>query len=112
MWIMQRYQKNDNVSAFLGKLHVDQKFASFSETNPKDALREFGIDVPTSVALKAVRDTDNVKYLHIPQAPVEGVIGDSDLMNAQGGTTPVCISGAITIYFTDVSAVGTNGTFR
>ncbi|MDP5219145.1 hypothetical protein Q5Y75_18145 [Ruegeria sp. 2205SS24-7] len=104
--------KVDNESAFLGKLRDDPKFANFSEASPKAALRELGIDLPKGVELKAVRDTDTVKYLHIPQAPVEGEIADSDLMNVQGGTTPVCITGAIAIYFTAVSAVGTNGTFR
>ncbi|WP_372571993.1 nitrile hydratase subunit alpha [Ruegeria jejuensis] len=104
-------QKNKNGMELLNKLQADPGFVGFCESNPKEALQEFGIDVPNGVELKVVKDTDDVKYLHIPQAPAEGEIGDSDLMNAQGGTTMGCFSAVVSIYYTVVSIVGGTGTF-
>ena len=77
---------------FLNKVWTDAAFRARLESNPKAVLKEMGGQVPDDLEIKVVRDTDRVKYLHIPSPPPEGEISDADLEQAQGGTTPACIS--------------------
>ncbi|WP_372573260.1 hypothetical protein [Ruegeria jejuensis] len=69
-----------------------QAFLALLEDDPKAALVDYIGAVPEGVEIKVVRDTDRVKYLQIPAAPVQDEITDLDLLEAQGGSTPVCIS--------------------
>ena len=61
------------------------------ESDPKAALAEIGGEVPDGVEVRVARDTDAVKYLHIPSPPPQGEISDADLVGAQGGSTPLCV---------------------
>lgn len=75
---------------FLNKVWSDDAYRAQLQDNPKAALAEFGTQISDDVEIKFVMDTDKVKYLHIPNAPVEGEISDTDLIGAVGGTTPIC----------------------
>ncbi|MEX0350316.1 MAG: hypothetical protein AB3N15_12915 [Paracoccaceae bacterium] len=81
--------KNAN---FYERARQDEAFIAQLEADPKAALADYVGALPESVEIKVVRDTDRVKYLHIPEAPVQDEISDLELLEAQGGTTPVCIS--------------------
>ena len=74
---------------FLNKVWTDEAFRARLESDPKAVLKEMGGRVPDDVQIKVVRDTDRVKYLHIPLPPPEGEISDADLEKAQGGLTIV-----------------------
>ena len=87
---------------FLNKVWTDEAFRARLESDPKAVLKEMGGQVPDDVQIKVVRDTDRVKYLHIPSPPPEGEISDADLEKAQGGTTPACIAVTYTIVPTSV----------
>ena len=72
---------------FLNRAWTDSAFRTRLENDPNSVFAEMGVNISENVELKIVFDTDNVKYLHIPSAPVEGEVSDDDLLNAQGGTT-------------------------
>ncbi|MEX0347909.1 MAG: nitrile hydratase subunit alpha [Paracoccaceae bacterium] len=76
---------------FLDKVWSDDAYRARLQEDPKSALIELGSHIPEGVDIECVMDTDTVKYLHIPAAPSAREISDRDLMDAQGGTTPVCI---------------------
>ena len=80
---------------FLNKVWTDEAFRARLESDPKAVLKEMGGQVPDDVQIKVVRDTDRVKYLHIPSPPPEGEISDADLEKAQGGTTVVCLASIV-----------------
>jgi len=81
---------------FFNKVWTDEAFRTRLENDPRAVLKEIGGNVPDDVQVKVVRDTDTVKYLHIPSPPPEGEISDADLEKAQGGTTPFCITMLVT----------------
>ncbi|MDP5216753.1 NHLP leader peptide family RiPP precursor [Ruegeria sp. 2205SS24-7] len=84
-------------TAFFEKVWNDDAFAQALEDNPKSALAELGQTPPENVDIRVVRDTEKVKYLHIPAAPKEGEISDAELLDAQGGTTLACVSLSVTV---------------
>ncbi|MEX0350270.1 MAG: NHLP leader peptide family RiPP precursor [Paracoccaceae bacterium] len=96
-------------AAFLEKVWNDEAFAKALEADPQSVLAEYGGDVPADVNIRVVRDTEKVKYLHIPAVPAQAEVSDADLMHAQGGTTPLCsvIAGTIVT----VAAVSVSATF-
>lgn len=96
-------------AAFFEKIWNDDTFARALEMNPRAALAEFGNDLPENVDIRVVRDTEKVKYLHIPAVPVDMELSDADLISAQGGTTPLCsvILGSII----SVGSVSVSATF-
>ena len=75
---------------FLHKVWTDDAFAARLEGDPKAVFAEMGSQIPDDLEIRVVRDTDNVKHLHIPAAPSEGEISDGDLAGAQGGTSFGC----------------------
>lgn len=82
----------DATSAFLDRVWNDETFAARLEQDPKSAMAEYFGEMPEGVELKVVWDAPDVKHLHIPAAPIEGEIDESDLLGAQGGTTNACIT--------------------
>ncbi|MEX0348269.1 MAG: hypothetical protein AB3N15_02515 [Paracoccaceae bacterium] len=82
-------------SEFLNKVWTDKDFARQLEEDPKTALAEFDLNIPDDVEIRIVRDTESEKHLHIPVAPAEGEISEADLLEAQGGTTIICLSGTV-----------------
>jgi hypothetical protein len=88
---------------FLNKVWTDEAFRARLESDPKAVLKEMGGQVPDDLEIKVVRDTDRVKYLHIPSPPSEGEISDADLEKAQGGTTPLCV--AVTTLVTMITSL-------
>lgn len=84
-------------AAFLEKVWNDDAFAQALEDDPKAVLAELGGTAPENVEIRVVRDTDKVKYLHIPAAPPEGEVSDAELLDAQGGTTLACVSISVTV---------------
>lgn len=82
---------------FLKKVWSDDAYRAQLQDDPKAALAEFGAQISDDVEIEFVMDTDKVKYLHIPYAPAYGEISDSDLLNAVGGSTPLCYAAAVSI---------------
>ena len=66
---------------------TDDAFAARLESDPKAVLAELGGQVGDDVEVRVVRDTEKVKYVHIPAAPFEGEVSDKDLVQIQGGLT-------------------------
>ncbi|MDP5216898.1 NHLP leader peptide family RiPP precursor [Ruegeria sp. 2205SS24-7] len=96
-------------AAFFEKIWNDDAFARALEANPRAALAEFGNNLPENVDIRVVRDTEKVKYLHIPAVPVDMELSDADLISAQGGTTPLC--GVILGSIISVASVSVSATF-
>ncbi|WP_372571081.1 NHLP leader peptide family RiPP precursor [Ruegeria jejuensis] len=84
-------------AAFFERVWTDDAFAQALEDNPKAALAELGGTLPEDVEIRVVHDADKVKYLHIPAAPPEGEVSDADLLDAQGGTSLVCVSISVSV---------------
>ncbi|MDP5219152.1 nitrile hydratase subunit alpha [Ruegeria sp. 2205SS24-7] len=99
MTIQNQMQNTAEVqkAEFLNKVWSDDAYRAQLQDDPKAALAEFGTQIPNDVEIKFVMDTDKVKYLHIPYVATEGEISDSDLLNAVGGTTPLCYVAAVSI---------------
>ena len=76
---------------FLHRVWTDDAFAARLEGDPKAVFAEMGSQIDDEVEIRVVRDTDTVKHLHIPAAPSEGEITDTDLVSAQGGTSFACV---------------------
>ncbi|MDP5218118.1 hypothetical protein Q5Y75_12885 [Ruegeria sp. 2205SS24-7] len=95
-----------NVHPILTRALEDADYITRLQDNPRAALEEVVGPLPEDVEYRLVRDTANVRYLHIPQPPSEDEISDVDLLSAQGGTTPGCVTFAM-ISLTAASAVGT-----
>ena len=72
-------------SDILNKAWTDDAFMHRLESDPRAALTETGHEVPEDVEVRLVRDSDNVRYLHVPTAPYEDDLSDADLMVANGG---------------------------
>ncbi|MDP5217626.1 hypothetical protein Q5Y75_10385 [Ruegeria sp. 2205SS24-7] len=89
-------------AAFLEKIWNDESFAQSLKADPKAVLAEFGDGILGDVDIRVVRDTEKVKYLHIPAPPARKEVSDAELMNVQGGTTPGC---AITVAFTLTASI-------
>ncbi|WP_372571991.1 hypothetical protein [Ruegeria jejuensis] len=83
---------NPATAAFLDRVWTDEAFAARLDRDPKSAMAEYFGEMPEGLEVRVVRDTPDVKHLHIPAAPVEGEIDESDLMGAQGGTTNNCMT--------------------
>lgn len=81
----------------------DPVFARELQNDPHAALASYFEGIPSDYEIRVVQDSSDTKYLHIPTPPTEGEIDERDLLQAQGGTTPVCVSYIVT---TIVSAVG------
>ena len=79
---------------------TDEAFRARLESDPKAVLKEMGGQIPDDVQIKVVRDSDRVKYLHIPSPPPEGEISDADLEKAKGGTTSWIAASLISIIIT------------
>ena len=50
---------------FLHKVWTDDAFAARLEGDPKAVFAEMGSQIPDDLEIRVVRDTDNVKHLHI-----------------------------------------------
>ncbi len=71
---------------------TDDAFRAELMANPKQVLTDYGADIPPGVSVEVVEDAASTWHFVLPAAPEEGEISDSDLVGANGGTTPTCIS--------------------
>ncbi|MDP5219151.1 NHLP leader peptide family RiPP precursor [Ruegeria sp. 2205SS24-7] len=90
----------------LNKAWNDNAFMAQLESDPRAALASAGHNIPEDVEIKVVRDNGETRFLHVPSAPQQGEISDSDLLSAQGGTTFVCVATAGIVTSAVVSAGG------
>ncbi|MDP5216127.1 hypothetical protein Q5Y75_02755 [Ruegeria sp. 2205SS24-7] len=93
---------SDKLAAIYERAWSDKAFSTRLESNTRAAIEEVVGELPQDMELKVVRDTAGTKYLHIPAAPKQGEISDQDLMEAQGGTSPICASVWMTITLASV----------
>ncbi|MDP5220955.1 NHLP leader peptide family RiPP precursor [Ruegeria sp. 2205SS24-7] len=91
-------------AAFFEKVWNDEAFARALEDDPKSALAELGGSPPENVEVRVVRDSDKVKYLHIPAAPQQCEISDAELLEVQGGTTGVCAGISLVVVTVSVAS--------
>ncbi|MDP5218357.1 hypothetical protein Q5Y75_14085 [Ruegeria sp. 2205SS24-7] len=96
--------EKDKLRALCERAWNDDEFAARLNSDPNSAVREYLVDLPEDISLKVVRDSDRVKYFHIPAAPTEGEVSDMDLLHVQGGTTPVCVGASVVITAVTVTA--------
>ncbi|MDP5218358.1 hypothetical protein Q5Y75_14090 [Ruegeria sp. 2205SS24-7] len=87
--------EGDKLKALYERAWSDEEFAARLNSDAKSAVAEYLGDLPEDLSLKVVRDSDRVKYLHIPAAPTDGEISEMDLLQVQGGTTPACVSASV-----------------
>ncbi|MDP5220923.1 NHLP leader peptide family RiPP precursor [Ruegeria sp. 2205SS24-7] len=97
---------------FYSRMRTDENYRNTLIENPRQAARDLGVEVPEGVDVKVVMDNENVRYFHIPFAPVEGEITDQDLLLSQGGTTLACsiiaASGVVTAIASATAIVSIN----
>ncbi|MCC5789719.1 MAG: NHLP leader peptide family RiPP precursor [Opitutales bacterium] len=80
---------NQILAALATQARKDPTFKERLLTDPKALLREKGIDLPESLRLKIVEDTDpHLITLHLPPAPSEDLT-DEELEAVSGGGTEV-----------------------
>ncbi len=58
-------------SKVIARAWKDEEFCKKLLTNPKEALKEFGIDLPENVHITAVQEEANHLYFVLPQLPVQ-----------------------------------------
>jgi Nitrile hydratase, alpha chain len=71
-------------SQVVARAWTDGSFKKRLFANPKDALREFGIEVPASVQVKVTEDTATVINLTLPAIPT-GELSVPELEKVSGG---------------------------
>lgn len=81
----------------LNRAWADNEFMTQLENEPKRALKTIGATIPDNVNVKVVRDSGNVRYIHIPRAPTENELNDAELLNANAGTAFFCASIVVTL---------------
>ncbi|MEX0351097.1 MAG: hypothetical protein AB3N15_16865 [Paracoccaceae bacterium] len=89
------FDTSDNtakLAALYERAWNDKDFSARLDSDATSALEEVFGTLPEGVTFKVVRDTADTKHLHIPAAPAQAEVSDLDLLGAQGGTTPGCIS--------------------
>jgi len=79
-----RGEMQDLLSKFAAE---DPKYRTALLSNPGDIVsRQFGLDVPAGVAVKAVEDTAETMHIVVPHVAAEGAeLGDADLERVAGG---------------------------
>ncbi|WP_372573906.1 hypothetical protein [Ruegeria jejuensis] len=74
----------------------DPVFSRELQTDPHKALAAYFEGISVDCEVRVVQDSMDTKYLHIPAAPAQGEIDERDLVQVQGGTTPVCFGYIVT----------------
>lgn len=64
---------------------TDNSFKERLLTNPKDALKEVGVQVPANVDVKIAEESPTVMNLTLPAKPA-GAVSERELENATGGS--------------------------
>lgn len=64
----------------VAKAWMDEKFKHRLINQPRQVLKEQGIDLPSHLNIKIVEDTKETIYLHIPIKP-EGTLSETELKN-------------------------------
>ncbi len=59
-------------SKVIARAWKDEEFCKKLLENPKEALKEFGIDLPENVKITAVQEEANHLYFVLPEAPIKG----------------------------------------
>lgn len=99
-------------SKIVARAWADEDFKQRFLADPRAVMREFDLDVPEGVELRAVANTDSVVYVALPPPPSEEM-SDEDLAHvAGGGDTVGCAAtgGTISSGSCPVSTVSTLGT--
>lgn len=68
----------------IAKAWSDENFKKKLLEHPREALKEMGVDVPTSSSIKVCDSSDGTFYLVLPQKPSGNLDADS-LKNITGG---------------------------
>ncbi|WP_372570532.1 nitrile hydratase subunit alpha [Ruegeria jejuensis] len=89
-------------SDLLNRVWTDEAYRARLQDDPHAALAEVGVQFPNGVQIRLVKDCDRVRYLHIPTPPQQSEISDRDLLDARGGTTPICAA-SVTIVATHIA---------
>lgn len=84
----------------------DAEFAERLKSDPDTALSEYLGCVPENVSIRVVQDTADTRYVCIPSPPTECEVSESDLLDMQGGTSPICFGAAVSVFMTVVISVG------
>ncbi|MDP5216427.1 NHLP leader peptide family RiPP precursor [Ruegeria sp. 2205SS24-7] len=104
MTIKDKQSGADHLTAIYERAWTDEAFNARLKTDPKAAIEEIIGELPADIEINVVQDTADTKYLHIPAAPKQGEVSDSELLGVQGGTTPGCIT-ALTLTISAISWV-------
>ena|SRR5687767_10977307 len=83
----------------ISKCWFDADFKKRFVAEPKKVLKEFGIDLPDSLNVKVVENTDDTMYLAIPPPPGKkgGELSDAQLDDVSGGAGTISVQQTPTI---------------
>lgn len=68
----------------IAKAWSDESFKQKLIQNPKEALKEMGIDIPANMPIKVCDSSDGTFYLVLPKKP-EGNLSEEELKRYTGG---------------------------
>lgn len=68
----------------VAKAWSDEGFKQKLIANPKETLKEMGVEIPSNVPIKVCDGSDGTFYLVIPPKP-KGKLDEEQLKNMQGG---------------------------
>lgn len=77
------------------RARTEPAFLKQLQNDPHAVLAEYVGPIDREIEIRVVQDTDETKYLHIASPPPQGEVNDQDLLQVQGGTTPICIAGGV-----------------
>ena len=98
---MSENKSNENTKAkIIARAWKDEIFRDLLINNPKEALKEYDIEIPENVEMKVLCEDKNHLFFVLPQLPIETKSLSSDElehMSAGGGVTvfaPTCVFGS------------------
>lgn len=75
-----------NFGKIVAKAWSDDGFKAKLMSDPKAVLKDNGVDVPDSIDVKVVENTDKVVHFTLPPKPTKGdELSDAELENVAGG---------------------------
>ncbi len=74
-----------NYGKIVAKAWGDEEFKKRLLADPKNTLKENGVQVPENIDIKVMENTDKLIHLPLPPKPKEGELSDEQLENIAAG---------------------------
>lgn len=75
----------ENYRKLVVKTWTDADYKTRLKNNPREALKELGIEIPGNVAINILENSESTLNIVLPEAPSEGELSAADLENVAAG---------------------------